>query len=190
MRAAVKGFMYSGLFRDRWQLPDRVLDVVGVREGETVVDLGAGGGYFTYRLARAVGPEGTVYAVDTDPDVVAHIRDRAERKGYRQIQVVQPEAEFPVLPEAADVVFTANAFHHLPDDRAGFFTRVRESIRPGGRLAVIEARPKWFLFGHATEPEEIRRVVELAGYVDLEAHDFLPRQSLTVARCPDVADAR
>ncbi|MDP8929079.1 MAG: hypothetical protein M3O70_11040 [Actinomycetota bacterium] len=63
IRAAAKGFLYSSFSRDRWQLPDRVLRVVDVDEGEKIADLGAGAGYFTYRLARAVGREGTVYAV-------------------------------------------------------------------------------------------------------------------------------
>lgn len=184
IRAAVKGFLYSGFLRDRWQLPDRVLGVLDLREGETVADLGAGGGYFTYRLARAVGLEGTVYAVDTDPDMVEHLRARAEHKGYPQIQVVHPEGDTPQLPEAVDAVLTVNAFHHLPDDRAGYFAQLTESINPGGRLAVVEARPKWFLFGHATEPKEIRLVLERAGFVDLQTHDFLPRQSFTVARPP------
>lgn len=67
-----------------------MLGLLDLREGETVADLGAGGGYFTYRLARAVGLEGRVYAVDTDPDMVEHLRARAERKGYQQIQVVHP----------------------------------------------------------------------------------------------------
>ncbi|MBW3561112.1 MAG: class I SAM-dependent methyltransferase [Actinobacteria bacterium] len=180
----MKGFLYSGMSRDRWQLPDRVLGVVDVDEGEKIADLGAGAGYFTYRLARAVGREGTVYAVDTDPDMVEHIRDRADRKGYRQIQVVHADGDAPQLPEKVDVVLTVNAFHHLPDDRVGFFTKLIESISPGGRLAVIEARPRWFLFGHATEPEEIRRVLQRAGYVELETHGFLPRQSFTTARRP------
>ncbi|MDP8929081.1 MAG: class I SAM-dependent methyltransferase [Actinomycetota bacterium] len=114
--------------------------------------------------------------------MVEHIRDRAERKGYRQIEVVHAEGDTPLLPEKVDVVLTVNAFHHLPDDRVGFFTELMESMSPGGRLAVVEARPRWFLFGHATEPEEIRRVLEQAGYVDLESHGFLPRQSFTVAR--------
>jgi arsenite methyltransferase len=184
MRAALKGFLYSGFVRDRWQLPDRVLDVLDVREGDTVADLGAGGGYFTFRLARAVGPTGTVVAVDTDPDMIGYIRERAERKGYHQIEVVHPDDETPQLPREVDAVLTVNAFHHLPDDRVEFFSQLAESISPGGRLVVVEPRPRWFLFGHATEPEEIRSVLEQAGCADIETHDYLPRQSLTIARRP------
>jgi predicted methyltransferase len=64
-RIALKRFGYVGFGRDRWQQPDRVMAELGLQPGNQVADLGAGGGYFTVRLARAVAPSGVVYAVDT-----------------------------------------------------------------------------------------------------------------------------
>src|SRR5215218_8079306 len=80
-RIAGKRFAYSGFGRDRWQQPDRVVAELGLGPGDRVADLGAGGGYFTFRLARAVGPSGVVYAVDTDRDMPAALAARAVKQG-------------------------------------------------------------------------------------------------------------
>ncbi|MDP8957777.1 MAG: hypothetical protein M3N51_00920, partial [Actinomycetota bacterium] len=80
-RIGLKRFGYSGLRRDRWQQPERVVAELGLQPGDRVADLGAGGGYFTFRLARAVGPSGVVYAVDTDRDVPSSLSERAVREG-------------------------------------------------------------------------------------------------------------
>lgn len=183
-RASLKSAVYSGPFRDRWQHPERVVAALDLEQGDRVADLGAGGGYFTYRLARAVGPEGRVYAVDPDGDMRTRIRTRAERKGYTNIETVDPDDDRPVLPAPVDVVLTVNAFHHLPEDRVGYFRELAGSLEPGGRVAVVEERPRWYLFGHATEPARIRATLDEAGYTLVEEDDFLPRQSFTVFQRP------
>ncbi len=179
-RAALKSAVYSGPFRDRWQDPERVVGALGLEHGDRVADLGAGGGYFTYRLARAVGPEGRVYAVDPDGDMRARIRSRADRKDYTNIETVDPGDGHPSFPAPVDVVLTVNAFHHLPEDRVGYFRELAGSLEAGGRVAVVEARPQWYLFGHATPPDRIRSTLDEAGYTVADEHDFLPRQSFTV----------
>lgn len=184
LRGALKSFAYSGLRRDRWQHPDRVLAASDVTDGERIADLGAGGGYFTYRLARAVGPDGRVYAVDTDADMRARIRDRAHRAGHGNIVTVAARDDDPGLPEPVDLILIVDAFHHLPDDRIGYLAGLAGALRPGGRIAIIEPRPRWYLFGHATAPERIRVTSERAGYTAAGEHDFLPRQSFTVFARP------
>lgn len=184
LRGALKSAMYSGPARDRWQHPDRVVAALAIEEGQRVADLGAGGGYFTYRLARAVGAQGRVYAVDPDGDMRSRIGERAARKGYGNIVTVEPGDDDAGLPEPVDLVLTVNAFHHLPDDRTGYFERLAEALRPGGRVAIIEARPRWFLFGHATDPVRIRSVLTAAGYTVTAEHDFLSRQSFTIFERP------
>lgn len=179
LRGAVKSAMYSGPARDRWQQPDRIVAALGLRPDQRVVDLGAGGGYFTDRLARAVGPGGTVYAVDTDPDMRARIQARAARTGDTTIATVDPGADAPAFPEPVDLVLIVDAFHHLPN-QVGYFSALAGALAAGGRLAVIEPCPRWFLFGHATEPERVRSILTDAGYSVAEEHEFLPRQSFTI----------
>jgi arsenite methyltransferase len=143
-----------------------------------VADLGAGAGYFTLRLARAVGPSGVVYAVDTDPDMPSAIAEKAVKEGLDNVVAVEARPEDPCLPEAVDLVFLANAYHHIPDP-GRYFTQVAGSLRPGGRIAVIEALPRGLhrVFGHATRAEEVRSTLAAVGYTRVGNHEFLPRQS-------------
>jgi arsenite methyltransferase len=180
-RLRLKSFAYSGPGRDRWQYPDRVIEALSLRPGQRVADLGAGGGYFTFRIARAVGAGGRVYAVDTDPDMRSLVADRAGQRRLTNVVTVAVEPDRPALPEPVDLVLLVNAFHHLPEP-ASYLPRLAGALRPDGRVAVIESRPKWSLFGHATEPAAIRSAMTAAGYELADQHDFLPRQSFQTFR--------
>ena len=170
-------FVRSG--RDRWQQPDRVIASLAVREGDRVADLGAGPGYFTFRLARAVGPQGRVYAVDTDSDMSSMIAEKAARDDVRNVAVVEAAAEDPTLPEPVDLVLVVNAFHHLPVP-ATYLTTLSKYLRPGGRIAIIETRPRWFTLGHATTPEAIAAAMNAAGYTRAAQHEIVRAQSFQV----------
>jgi ubiquinone/menaquinone biosynthesis C-methylase UbiE len=182
IRRNLKSFCYSGgSGRDRWQYPDRVIAALGLRPGQRVADLGAGGGYFTFRLARAVGAEGRVYAVDVDPDMRWLIDDRVTRERVGNVVTVAAEPDGAQLPEPVDLVLVVDAFHHLPDP-ATLMSRLAGQLGPAGRVAVIEPRPKWTYFGHATDPAVIRSAMADAGYQPVEEHGFLPRQSFLTFR--------
>ena len=187
-RAALKGFAVSGPGRDRWQHPDRVVGALGLRAGDRVADLGSGAGYFTFRLARAVGPAGTVYAIDNDRDLLALLTARAARLGLANVVGVESGEDGVQLPEAVDLVLVVNAFHHLPGQRA-FFAELAGSLRPGGWVAVIEATPTGInrVIGHASDPAAIRSAMAAAGYRQVAGHDFLPRQSFQVFEVLQVA---
>lgn len=185
-RHRLKGFAYSGFGRERWQLPGRVIAALPLDAGDRVADLGAGAGYFTFKLADAVGPTGRVYAVDTDPGMSALIAEIAARDGQGNVVTVAATPEDPLLPEAVDAVLLVNAFHHLPDtDR--YLRTLLEYVRPGGKVAVIEALPKWFLFGHATTPDAISAAMTDAGFTRAAHHDFLARQSFQVFERPPIS---
>jgi ubiquinone/menaquinone biosynthesis C-methylase UbiE len=170
-----KRVAYEGFGRDRWQRPEEVVAALGIAPGERVADLGAGGGYFTFRLADAVGPGGRVYAVDVDPGMVDYLRKRAAREDRPEVVAVRADPDDTRLPEPVDLVFTCNTYHHL-EDREAYFRRLRERIRPGGRLAVID-----FAEGrHATPREVIQKELVAAGYRLQAAPDFLERQSFLV----------
>jgi trans-aconitate methyltransferase len=182
LRRQLKAAVLSGPRRDRWQQPQRVIDALRIKQGMRVADIGSGGGYFTMRLDRAVGPEGCVYAVDTDADLRSLVADRAAAGEFINVTTVAPPPHEPSLPEPVDLAIIVDAFHHLPDPPAYLRALVEQDLAPNARVAVIEAVPRWWLFGHATEPAVIRAALEGAGLtIEAEPH-FLGRQSFLVAR--------
>jgi ubiquinone/menaquinone biosynthesis C-methylase UbiE len=179
---AAKRWAYERFGRDQWQQPDRVIATLALKPGHRVADLGSGGGYFTFRPARAVAPDGIVYAVDVDRYMLADLTRRAEREGLVNIRPVEPGADDPSLPEAVDLIFVSKAYHHL-EDRAAYFASAAKYLRPGGRVAVIEGTCEGLLgrlLGHATPPEKIQREMEEAGYRLAERHEFIRRESFSI----------
>ena len=111
--------------------------LLGLKPGMKVADIGAGTGYFALRLARAVGAEGRAYGVDIEPGMVQHLERRAREEKLPQLTGVLGAAEDPRLPEAVDLVFLCNTYHHI-EQRTAYFRRVRSRIRDGGRIAVVD----------------------------------------------------
>src|SRR5262249_32059366 len=105
--------------RDAWQRPDEVVALLGLRPGMTVVDLGAGTGYFEPQLARAVGPSGRVLALDVEPDMVRYLRERAARAGLANVEARTVAPDDPGLGAGTvDRVLIVDTWHHLPDRAA------------------------------------------------------------------------
>lgn len=177
---SLKRFAYEGFGRDGWQKPDEVIRTLGIRPGDRVADLGSGGGYFTFPLARAVGPSGKVFAVDVDQGLNEYVTERARQEGLENIQVIPAKYDDPLLPAAGvDLILTCNTYHHL-QHRVSYFQNVRKYLRRGGRVAIVEFNGKHWLtrmFGHWTGDDEIRREMEAAGYRFEAEYDFLPRQT-------------
>lgn len=178
--AWAKRFAYSGLDRDEWQQPERVVAALALAPGARVADLGAGGGYFTFRLADAVGPTGRVYAVDVDRDMLDYLRERAADEGRANVVVVEATPDDAKLPDAGvDLVLVVDTYHHL-EKRVEYFARLRRALAPGGRLAIVEYRDGGGPAGHFTAPETIEAELRGAGYALAAQHDFLARQSFLV----------
>jgi len=179
----IKRLIYDGWGRDSWQQPDRVVRELALRQGDRVADLGAGGGYFTFRLAAAVGPTGRVYAVDVERGMVEYVAAAAARQGIAQVEAILAAHDSPRLPDnAVDLIFTCDTYHHL-DDRAAYFKRAIRHLRPGGRIAVIDYSGNgWFakLFGHFTPREVVVQEMQSAGYRLERSHDFIDRQSFLI----------
>ncbi len=182
----IKRAVYEPADRGEWQQVERVISSLEIQPGQRVADLGAGGGYFTFHLAEAVGPEGKVYAVDIDSDMTRHLEQRASREGYANVEVILAEPGDPRLPKGTlDLLFTCNTYHHLEDPSA-YFARVMSSLRPGGRVAIIDHKPEgWFqrIFPHSSRAESVASEMETAGYRLLVEHDYLEKQNFqTFAR--------
>lgn len=179
----LKRFGYEGFRRDSWQHPEQVIHQLGIQPGQCVTDLGAGGGYFTFRLADAVGGGGKVYAVDVDPDMTGYLQQRAAREGYGNVDVILAQPDDSRLPNSGvDLIFTCNTYHHI-EDRTAYFAYAKTYLRRDGRLAIIESRRTGLfhkLFGHWTASTLIRSEMEAAGYRLEHEYDFLPSQSFLI----------
>lgn len=183
---SAKRFAYEGFSRDRWQQPDRVIAALGIRPGDRVADLGSGSGYFTLHLARAVGPEGRVYAVDVDEAMNEYVRQRTAEAEVANVDVILGRFEDPLLPDGrVDLVLVVDTYHHL-EDRPAYFRNLQRDLARGGRVAVIDydARKAWFmrLVGHTTMREQLLREMAEAGYEVVEEFDFIDRQSFVIFR--------
>jgi ubiquinone/menaquinone biosynthesis C-methylase UbiE len=165
--------------REAWQKPDQVMDALRVAEGTTVADLGAGGGWFTVRLARRVGQSGRVYAVDVQRLMIAAIKRRVEREGLSNVQPVLGELDDPRLPGQTDAVLIVDAFPEMEDPIA-MLRNVARTLKPHGRIGIIDHREGEG--GPGPDPQDrvspatvIARASE-AGLKLLEEHKFLPYQ--------------
>ncbi|HJZ96466.1 MAG TPA: class I SAM-dependent methyltransferase [Candidatus Solibacter sp.] len=139
--------------RDTWQRPVEIMERLGIRAGNAVADVGAGDGYFTFRLAARVGAGGKVFAQDLDETALKKIADRAQQEKIGQIETIQGTADDPKLRESSlDAIVVFDAFHGFthPDALlAGFY----RALRPGGHVAVLERSspgfPPEMLISHA-----------------------------------------
>lgn len=180
---ALKRTAYEGFDRNEWQHPEEVIRSLGLQAGGKVADLGSGSGYFTVRLASAVGSTGKVYAVDVDREMNDYVVKRAQEEGYNNVEVILAEYDDPLLPESGvDLIFTCNTYHHL-ENRVQYFANVRKHLRPNGRVAIVDFNGEgWFqkIFGHWTAGEVIQKEMEEAGYVLQREFTFLPKQFFLV----------
>jgi len=181
--AQLKQCAYRGINRDQWQQPEKVIAALQIRPGEKIADLGAGGGYFTFKLAAAAGPTGKVYAVDVDREMVELINNQAQKDSVKNVETILAKIDDPQLPkEGVDLIFTSNTYHHF-DDRITYFTKLRKYLSPSGRLAIIDFdRRAWFegLLRHYTPSEFIKREMEQSGYSLQQELNFLDRQSFQI----------
>lgn len=167
--------------RDAWQMPDRVIAALALKPHEAVADIGSGTGYFTVRLAKsAAAPK--VYGADVEPEMVKYLRDRAAREGLSNVVAVQAAAGSANLPEPVDLVLIVDTYHHI-GDREAYFRRLGKSLKPGGKVAIIdfkpespEGPPKEFRF----TPEKLKAEMGQAGYRLAAQYNFLPRQNFLV----------
>jgi SAM-dependent methyltransferase len=173
--------------REEYQYKDRVLETLGVKPGEFVVDLGAGSGYFTIPLARAAGPEGTVLATDIRQEMLDHIDRRAKIERLDNVDLLLSLPDDPMLPPGkADLILMVDVYHYITE-RTAFGKKLRAGLAPGGRLVVIDFIPKPWKerpWGppesqHLSE-ETLTADLAKAGLKAVKKHDFLPEQFFVV----------
>lgn len=169
--------------RDAWQKPHEVISALELESDAVIADIGSGTGYFAVRFARMV-PKGRVYGVDTEPGMVKYLALRAQREGLRNVVAVSGSSDDAHLPEAADLIILVDVFHHI-EDRERYFRRLAASLKPGGRIAIIDFRldsPQGPPRRVRIAPERVKADLNRAGYVLVQEHAFLPMQYFLVFR--------
>ena len=169
----------NGAQREGWQEIPRIFVALRIREGSQVADLGAGNGYMTARLARAVGEQGGVWAVDISPDALETLRKRKADGPYPQIRVVEGGEKNPRLPKRAlDGVLIVNAYHEMTKYRS-ILKHIYRSLKPGGRLVLVEpynpdtrsAPRAEQVRVHDIAPELVEAEIRSAGFSIIERED-------------------
>lgn len=169
--------------RDAWQKPHEVIQALAIKPDAVIADVGSGTGYFSVRFAHMV-PKGRVYGVDTEPDMVKYLAERAKREGLANITSIAGAPDDPRLPEKADLIVFVDVFHHL-GDRERYFQKLRDSLKPGGRIAIIDFRmdsPDGPPKSARIAPERVKAELKSAGYALAQEHAFLPNQYFLIFR--------
>jgi len=173
--------------RDEWQRPDQLVAALSLATGMTVADIGAGTGYFAKRLSTAVGVAGAVFAVEVEPNLVVHLRERAQDEKTPNVVPVLASVDNPRLPPASvDVALFVDAYHHV-DGRLDYLAILRRSLRPSARVAIADWKPGPQPVGpkeedHKIAREQVEREMNAAGFELVAAPDLLPHQYLLIFR--------
>jgi len=169
--------------RDAWQKPHEVIRALAPKPDALIADIGAGTGYFAARFAHMV-PKGRVYGVDTEPDMVKYLAERAKREGLGNLTAIAGTPGDPRLPEKVDLVILVDVYHHV-ENREAYFARLRDSLAPGGRVAIIDFRmdsPDGPPKAARIAPQQVKAEFKRAGYSLEREHGFLPKQYFLVFR--------
>jgi predicted methyltransferase len=132
--------LLEGPDRDEWQQPDRVMDALGIADGSHVADLGAGGGWFTERLAQRVGPNGIVFAEDIQPAMIDAIMRRKTSRSLTNVRPILGTADDPRLPEGLHAVLMVDTYPQLQNP-IGLLKNVAKALSPNGTLGVVDFKP-------------------------------------------------
>jgi ubiquinone/menaquinone biosynthesis C-methylase UbiE len=176
--------LLEGPDREAWQRPDRIMDALQIAEGSVVADLGAGGGWFTVRLARRVGPNGRVYAQDIQPQMIEAITRRMAREQLdKRVKTVLGTASNPSLPGGLDAVLIVDAYHEM-EDPVALLRNLAGSLKPDGRIGIVDFKKDGGGPGPAmderVDPERVIRDAQRAGLTLLSRETFLRYQFMLV----------
>jgi arsenite methyltransferase len=168
--------------RDAWQKPKAVIETLAIKPGSRVADLGAGGGYFTWLLAEAVGAEGIVYAVEIDETALAMIGKEIKARDITNVVPIRADSYDAKLPEPVALVFSCDTYHHM-EDRVAYFRSLLRSLTPDGRVAILDFHPHGVFsgfLGHGTDKAVVQREMESAGYRLAGDFSLIDRQHFQV----------
>jgi len=197
-RARFEEQMKADENRWHWQMPQRVMDELGIGKGMRVADVGAGIGYFSLMLSARVGAAGIVYASDIDENALAVLNERGRERGVKNIVTIRGKDDDPLLPNASvDLVLIVNTIH-LVKDKAAFLAHIRPSLKKSGRVVFIQwDAEKMDSESSGWDPQDrerytlrtMLRTIYDADYEVIAIKDFLPMQLITICQ-PSAAAER
>jgi ubiquinone/menaquinone biosynthesis C-methylase UbiE len=172
--------------RESEEAPDAALDAIGIETGSTVADIGAGAGYFTWRMAERVGPGGKVYANDIQPEMLQLLRRNLASRGLTNYETVLGKEDDPNLPkDKIDLALLVDVYHEFSRPQQ-MLRGIRASLKPGGRLVLLEyrkedpnvpIRPE-----HKMSVAEVKKEIEPEGFRQDKVLEVLPRQHILIFR--------
>jgi arsenite methyltransferase len=166
--------------RDAYQKPHEVMRALGLKAGEVIADIGAGSGYFTFRLTHHVGDKGKVYAVDVSPDMIRHINRRIRELKATNVVSILADPDDPLLPDASvDRFFFSDSWHHI-DSQTKYLSLLKKMLKPGGEIVMIDFHKKDLPVGPPMPMkiarEDLIKQMESNGFRLTKEHTFLPYQ--------------
>jgi len=175
--------------RDKLHQPEKVMDLVGVVQGMTIGEVGAGHGYFTFKLSLRVGESGKIYANDISRRALKYLRDRCGREGITNIETVIGEVEDPLLPKDLDMVFIVNAFHDLGKP-VKLLNNLSLSLKPDALVVILDRDPE--KVNHSTDHflsrDEVLEKIEESVFELERLETFLPQHNIYIIRLKKLQD--
>lgn len=169
--------------RDAYQKPHEVIEALGVEEGEIIADIGAGSGYFTFRLAQHVGKSGHVYAVDISPDMIRRLHERARDTTAVNVSPILARPDDPLLPQAVNRFVIVDVWHHV-ENQSGYLAMMKKLLKPGGQVVMIDFHKRELPVGPPPgmkiAREDLIRQMQKHGFRVAKEHTFLPYQYFIV----------
>jgi arsenite methyltransferase len=170
--------------RDKEQKPDEVIAALDLKPGETLADIGAGSGYFSFRFARKVGDTGRVYAVDINSDMILHMNRYIRDKKVKNVTTILSAPDDPLLQDASiNRFFICNTWHHV-QNRPQYMALMKKMLKPGGQIIIVDYKKKQLPVGPPPEmkmaKKEVIAEMESGGFKLAKEHDFLPYQYFLV----------
>jgi len=170
--------------RDEYQKPHEVITALDLKPGEVIADIGAGSGYFTFRLAHHVGDAGRVYAVDISPDMIVHLNRRIRDLQVKNVVSILSAPDDPLLADASiDRFFICDTWDHI-ENHPGYLALMKKMLRPGWKVVMIDFKKAQTLVGPPMEiridRDDLLKEMEANGFKLTTEHTFLPYQYFLV----------
>ncbi len=168
--------------RDQWQMPDKIMDTLGIKQGMVIGEAGAGEGYFTFHLSSRIGDTGKVYANDISERALETLEQKARRKGFINIETVLGEETDPLFPvDTLDMVIMVYVLHDVLQP-VPFLKNIRKYLKPDAPIVIVDRDPE--KYGHEYDyylkMDKVKKIIHDSGQSLSRIETFLPRDNIYI----------